>query len=499
MKNSIKNKVMRYLKIVLFFVSIINFSCVENTSKKEKVQVEQKKPDFLFGVATSAYQVEGNYQKDGKGESKWDFLTNKVGVTEFVIGERQTGNISANMYDRTQYLKDLRLLKELGANSYRFSLDWSRIIPDGTGTVNELAIAHYDQLIDDVKSFGLEPVVTLYHFDFPMALVKMGGWDNPKMKNWFKNYASIVFDKFGKKVNYFITFNEPYIEFLVFDYLSNTGQSKDSDAVRFSKGYKRCFSQILASAEVIKLYKEKGLKGNIGITLNLSPTIPLDSINELDVKASALQDKLLNTFLLDPILKGVYPKQVKDSLQKYLPEFNPTQDQLTILNNNKPDFLGVNFYAPALTKYDASVPFSTTWLGINTDEIKAHNGPVRPNELYNLLIRLKTEYNNPVIMITENGAGFEGEDEKEKSIVKDPLRADYIMRHVEATLKAKEAGANVIGYMAWSGWDNFEWVFGYTKHFGMIHVNFETQERIPKESYYKYKSVISSNKGLKVN
>lgn len=488
-----------YLKIASGFLILLSMSCVGQKTKKQLDLNKKGKPDFLFGVATSAYQVEGNYQKDGKGESKWDFLTNTVGVTQFVIGEKQTANVSANMYDRTQYLKDLKLLQDMGANSYRFSLDWSRIIPDGTGAVNEVAVAHYSQLIDDVKSFGLEPIVTLYHFDFPMELVKKGGWDNPEMINWFKNYANIVFDRFGKKVNYFITFNEPYIEFLVFDYLASSGQNEESNSKRFSKGYKQSFSQIFASAEAIKLYKEKGLKGAIGITLNLSPTLPLNPKNDLDIQAASFQDELLNTYLLDPIYKGTYPSQVKDSVQKYLPEFDPSQKMLQFLSENKPDFLGVNYYAPALTKYDASVPFSTSFLGINTDEVKSNNGPVRPNELYNLLMRLKNDYNDPPLMITENGAGFEGEDDKAKSVVKDPLRADYIKRHIEAVLKAKEEGANVIGYIAWSGWDNFEWVFGFAKRFGIIHVDFQTQERIPKQSYYELKEILKKNKGLKVN
>ncbi|WNH12587.1 glycoside hydrolase family 1 protein [Thalassobellus suaedae] len=492
-----KNYILPVLAAILF----ISTSCGNKKEKSESIVKPNavEKNDFLFGVASAAYQIEGSYQEDGKGESKWDFATNTVGVTKFIIGEKHTGNVAANMYDREQYLKDLKLLQDMGANAYRFSLDWSRIIPDGTGEVNELAIAHYDQLIDDCKSFGLEPVVTLYHFDYPMVLVKKGGWANPEMGNWFKNYASVVFDRFGEKVNYFITFNEPYIEFLVAEYLMNLEQSKDADVLRFSRGYAKAYRQILASAETVKLYKEKGLKGSIGITLNLSPTLPFDPSNDLDVKAAALQDKLLNTFLLDPILKGSFPSQVKDSVQKYVPEFNPTEKELKFLGDNKPDFLGINFYAPALVKYDALVPFSTTWMGLNTDEVKSHNGPVRPDELYNLLMRLKKEYNNPVMMITENGAGFEGEDVKETPVVKDPLRADFIKRHINSALKAKEDGANLIGYMAWSGWDNFEWVFGYTARFGLIYVDFETQERIPKESYYEYQKILKEKKGLKVN
>ncbi|MFM2368416.1 MAG: hypothetical protein RL619_716 [Bacteroidota bacterium] len=454
----------------------------------------QKKDPFLWGVASAAYQVEGNYQADGKGESKWDFLANKVGVTQFLIGQKQTGNVAINMYDRTQYLKDIELMKKLGVNSYRFSLDWSRIIPDGTGAVNEKGLAHYGLLIDDLKAAGIEPVITLYHFDYPFALVQKGGWSNPEMINWYKNYAKIVLERYGKKVKHFITFNEPYIEFFVAEYLMNMEQSKEPAVTRFARGMMKAHRQMVASAEVIKMYHEMNLGGKIGMTFNFSPCSPLDPNNPKDVEASALQEKLLNTVFLDGYFKGTYPKEVVDLFTKYDPAFQPTAADMKILAANKPDFLGINFYAPALVKHDAAEPFETKWMDVNTDKVKSHNGPVRPEELCKFLVKIKKEYNNPEIMITENGAGFEGEDIKENPIVKDPLRADYIKRHTEAVLKAKKEGVRMIGYFAWSGWDNFEWVFGYTKRFGLIYVDFETQERIPKQSYYEYQKLIKEYK-----
>lgn len=454
----------------------------------------QNKQPFLWGVATAAYQVEGAYQADGKGESKWDFLTNKVGVTQFIIGEKQTGNVAINMYDRTQYLKDLQLLKQLGANAYRFSLDWSRIIPDGVGAVNEKALAHYDQLIDDVKAAGLEPVVTLYHFDYPAVLMHKGGWGNPEMINWYTNYASVVLKRFGKKVKSFITFNEPYIEFFVAEYLINLEQSKEPANVRYAKGMQKAHRQLLASAAVIKMYHEMNLGGSIGITLNLSPTVPMNKNNPDDVKATVLQDALLNTLFLDPLFKGSYPKQALDSIQKYDPSFQPTAEEMKRIAANKPDFLGINFYAPAFVTYDKKAPMFTSWMDNNPDPVKGHNGPVRPDALYQLLMRLKNKYGNPAMMITENGTGFPEEDVKEGAVVKDPLRADYIKRHIEAALKAKKEGANLRGYFVWSGWDNFEWVSGFTKRFGIIHVDFQTQERTPKQSYYTYQKILQQNK-----
>ena len=455
----------------------------------------QKKQDFLWGVASAAYQVEGAYQADGKGESKWDFLTNKVGVTQFTIGQKQTGNVAINLYDRKQYLQDIELMKKLGVNAYRFSLDWSRIIPDGNGAVNEKALAHYDQLIDDVKAAGLEPIVTLYHFDFPFALMQKGGWANPEMINWYSNYASVVFNRYGKKVKKFITFNEPYIEFFLIEYMLNLDQSKEPVNVRYAKGMAKAHNELLANAKVTKMYHSLNLGGSIGITLNLSPCVPWNANNPKDVKATALQDKLLNTIFLDAVFKGIYPAEAMDSIKKYDPSFNPTAREMALIGSEKPDFLGVNFYAPAFVKYDENNPMSTSWMGNDPDTaVKSNNGPVRPEYLYKLLMRIKNEYGNPVTMITENGAGFENDDIKVGNKVNDTLRADYIKRHIAAAIQAKQEGANLKGYFVWSGWDNFEWVFGYTLRFGIIHVNFNTQQRTPKQSYYTYQSILREQK-----
>ncbi|MEP7107376.1 MAG: family 1 glycosylhydrolase [Ferruginibacter sp.] len=460
----------------------------------------QQKEKFLWGVASAAYQVEGAWQADGKGESKWDFLTNKVGVTQFIIGEKQTGNVAINMYDRTQYMQDIQLMKKLGLNAYRFSLDWSRIIPGGYGEVNEKGLAHYDQLIDDIIAAGLEPVVTLYHFNFPVALLQKGGWANPEMINWYGNYASVVFKRYGKKVKRFITFNEPYIEFFVAEYLMNIDQSKEPANIRFAKGMNKAHHQLMANARVTKMYHDLKLGGSIGITLNLSPCIPMDANSQEDTKATGLQDQLLNRMFLDALFKGTYPAQALDSFQKYDPAFKPTTDDMALLAAQKPDFLGVNFYAPALVKHDENEPMGSTWLGNNTDSVKMNNGPVRPEYLYKLLMRLKNEYGNPTTIITENGAGFNNnEDTVINGKVYDALRASYIKRHIAAALQAKNDGADLKGYFIWSGWDNFEWIFGYTVRFGIIHVDFKTQERIPKQSFYEYQQIIQQHKNLQNN
>ncbi|MEA5405241.1 family 1 glycosylhydrolase [Arcicella sp. DC2W] len=455
----------------------------------------QKKKPFFWGVATAAYQVDGNYQVDGKGESKWDLLTNKVGITQFTIGEKQTGNVAINMYDRTQYLKDIELMKELGINAYRMSLDWSRIIPDGVGTVNEKALAHYDQLFDDLLAAGIEPLVTIYHFDYPAVLLQKGGWGNPEMENWYYNYASVVINHFGKKIKHFITFNEPYIEFFLVENMLNAQNNKLPEKEYYMSQMQKAHRQLIANARVIKLYHDLKLKGQIGIVLNVNPAAPWDEKKVTDQKTAEFQDVLINGLFLEPLYKGKYPKMALDSLAKYNPTFKPSTEEMAFIGANKPDFLGINFYAPAIVKGEDSA-MSLKWLDNNPDEVKSNVGPVRPEYLYKMLMRLKNDYGNPQVIITENGTGFVSEDVKVNGKVNDPLRTDYIKRHVEWALKAKKEGVNLFGYTVWSGWDNFEWVSGYTKRLGLIYVDFATQERTPKQSFYEYQKIIKENKGL---
>jgi beta-glucosidase len=451
----------------------------------------QKKQPFYWGVATAAYQVEGNYQADGKGESKWDFLTNKVGITQFVIGQKQTGNVSINMYDRAQYLKDIELMKQLGVNAYRFSLDWSRIIPDGLGAPNEKALAHYDQLIDDLLAAGIEPFVTIYHFDYPNVLMQKGGWGNPEMENWYINYATTVIKRYGHKVKKFITFNEPYIEFFLVENMLTAPQDKPLSKEFYMSQMQKAHRQLMANARVIKIYHDLKLKGEIGLVLNLNPAAPWHTKNLADVEAAKFQDVLINDLFLDPLYKGSYPKMALDSFAKYNPSFIASKEELAFIAVHKPDFLGINFYAPAIVKREDS-PMSLKWLDNNPDAVKSHIGPVKPEYLYKILMRLKTEYGNPPVYITENGTGFKNEDTVVNNKINDPLRVNYIKRHIEWALKARKEGANLNGYMVWSGWDNFEWVSGYTKRLGLIYVDFATQQRIPKQSFYEYQKIIKS-------
>lgn len=473
-------------------MSVIASAIGENSiAQSNNSSINSIPKGFLWGIGTAAYQVEGAYKEDGKGESNWDYYANEVGLTKYTIGEKQTGNIAINMYDRKQYLQDIKLMQQLGVNTYRFSIPWSRIIPQGIGRVNEKAVAHYKLLIKDLKNAGIEPFVTLYHFDMPQALVVKGGWANRASVEWYRAYARVIFKEFGAEVKHFATFNETTMEFFVADFNINPGQSKEAVNVRYAMEINKVHHQLLASATAINDYHHLNLGGKIGITFNLAPCIPFDPANPKDVAAVPIEDQLLNQIVLNPTFNGSYPSQALAMIQEYNPAFQPSVADLKLMLENKPDFLGVNFYAPAQVKHDNKAAMGVSWLGNNTDQVKMSNGPVRPDYLYQLLLRLKNDYGNPEIYITENGASFQnGEDTIINDQVNDDLRSAYVKDHIAAALKAKSEGANLNGYFVWSGWDNFEWTFGYSIRYGIIYVDYETQKRTPKKSFYTYKDII---------
>lgn len=455
---------------------------------------------FLWATASASYQVEGNHKADGKGVSNWDVYTNKYHVTKppMFAGEIHTGNTAINEYDRKQYLKDIALMKQLGVNSYRFSIAWARLIPNGVGKVNEKGVAHYAKFIDDLLANGIEPMVTLYHWDLPQALEDKGGWLNPNSVQWYENYANLILKSYGKKVKKFITFNEPYISNFLIEPIVHNIIAKQNPFHFTSEGLsKRVIAVhhwLLANAVATRNYHQMNLGGSVGITLSLSPSIPLDINSEDDKKAGIIQDGLHNRWFLDVLFKGTYPDDILKLYQQYNPSFKPTSADYKLFAENKPDFLGVNFYSPAYVKADATMPFGVNWLN-NPDTVKAFNGAVKPEYLYKLLIRLKEEYGNPAMIITENGAGFGDRDEKlVNGKINDSLRTDYILRHIKAALAAKRDGANLQGYTVWSLFDNFEWLSGYKSRFGLVHVNFVTQQRIPKQSFFEYQKIIRDNK-----
>ena len=452
---------------------------------------------FLWGVASAAYQVEGGWDKDGRGLSKWDVYTNRWHITEPVTGKNETGNVAINAYDRDQYLKDIGLLKQLGVNAYRFSVSWPRVLPAGIGAVNQAGLGYYSRLVDDLLAAGITPVVTLYHWDFPWVLHEKGGFHNREVVAWFTEYAGTMFRALGDRVGKFITMNEPFIDLMMMDIIAENvrdGRKPESfSAEQYGRQIPALHNLFVASALAIAEYRRQGLGGMIGLAAPLGPASAVDPNNPADVEAAGHWQRFFNRWPLDAAIKGIYAPDVMATLNKLNPTFKVSDSDLAILKAGTVDFIGVNFYAPSFVRHNPDFALAAQ-PGINPDEVKAHNGPVRPGALHDLLLYLRDNYGDPPIIITENGAGFGDRDEvMAGGVVKDPLRADYIARHIAAVLQARREGADVHGYMEWCPFDNFEWFRGYDTRFGMVHVDFATQKRTPKQSFQAYREIIAAN------
>lgn len=464
-----------------------------------QASVKDNQCDFLWGTASAAYQVEGGWNTGGKGESNWDYFTHQ-GITKKIVGgEAQSGDVATNQISRDVYLKDIKLMKELGTNSYRFSISWARILPNGK-TINNEGIEYYKLLINDLKDAGIKPIVTLYHWDMPLNLYQDGGWYNPNSVIWFQNYAKIVFDNFGKDVPYFITFNEPEGNIFTLTplvtYLLNKTPSPYEKALSVESRAQQAIAMhhlLLANAEAVNYYHNSGLKGEVGISLNLSPCVDPENKNSLAAKKC---NSLHNEWVLDALYKGAYPRDIEAIYRENSTNFNPTAEDMNKIKSGKPDFIGVNYYSPTLVKDDINKPF-----GIgerpNPDTVPSYNGPVLPQYLGTLLKELSMSYGKPEIIITENGAGFGSGDERlESGVILDPMRASYLDKHIDAVMKEKNNGVNIKGYLFWSLLDNFEWLWGYQNKFGLIGVDFNSPElnRTPKSSYYRYQAIIKDYK-----
>ncbi len=455
--------------------------------------------EFLWGVASAAYQIEGGWDKDGRGLSKWDVYTNDWHITEPQIGRNETGNVAINAHDRDQYLKDIALLKELGVNAYRFSISWPRVLPAGIGAVNRPGIDYYSRLVDDLLAAGIKPVVTLYHWDFPQALHEKGGFHNRDVVAWYTEYAVTVLKALGDRVDTFITMNEPFIDLMMMDLIAENVRDgrlppERRTAAQYGRQIPALHNLFVAAAGATAEYRRQGFKGMVGLAAPLSPASALDPDNPADVEAAADWERFLNRWPLDASIKGIYAPDVMETLNKLNPGFTVSDADLATLKSGTVDFIGVNFYAPTYVSYDPDDALNAQ-TGNNPDAVKAHNGPVRPEALHDLLLYIRDNYGDPPIMITENGAGFGDHDEvMADGIVKDPLRTDYVRRHIDAVLKARDEGADVIGYMEWCPFDNFEWWRGYEARFGMVHVDFETQKRTPKQSFRAYREIIAAHR-----
>ncbi|CAL0332467.1 unnamed protein product [Lupinus luteus] len=465
---------------------------------------------FVFGTASSSYQYEGAAKEGGRGPSIWDEFTHKYPEK---IEDRSNGDVANDEYHR--YKEDVGIMKHMNLDAYRFSISWSRILPNGklSGGINKEGVEYYNNLIDELLDNGIEPYVTLFHWDLPQALEKeYGGFLSPKIVKHFQDYADVCFKEFGDRVKYWITLNEPWT------YSRNGYATGELAPGRCSKWvnpnctggdsgtepYLASHYQLLAHAAAVQLYRkhyQKSQKGVIGITLVSHWHLPLSN-NKLDKKAATRAVDFMFGWFMAPLTTGDYPKSMRSIVGKRLPKFNKLEAKLV---NGSFDFLGLNYYT---TKYASNAPhpsngkhnyLTDSLANITTERNGIPIGPraasewlyVYPKGIEEQLLYIKKKYNNPLIYITENGVDeYNDPTLSLKEALIDTFRIDYYFRHLYYLRSAIKNGVKVKGYFAWSLLDNFEWAAGYTVRFGINFVDYKTGKRYQKLSAEWFKNFL---------
>lgn len=383
-------------------------------------------------------------------------------------------------------------MRELGVNAYRMSLSWSRIIPQGSGAPNQRGLDHYKRLLDALLEADITPYVTLFHWDMPLKLYqRYGGFQSRQAALDFAGYAEVVARELGDRIQHFITLNEPWEHCVMGHFLG-----EHAPGVRKPWNYwKIMHHQLLGHALGMERIRDACPDAEVGITLSLLPVHPLTD-RERDHRAASVANEFMNFITLDPVLKGRYPEDLSSRLRWFAPKFG-TDDMKKI--GAPVDFIGVNNYQREFARHSALMPFLNAWIVgggkvVDSDYVKdgvqytSMGWEVYPESIYEVLKWLQDDYGNPNVMITENGAAFD--DEVVDGAVDDPKRIAYLAAYLSQVKRAMDEGANVSGYFVWSLMDNFEWATGYSKRFGLIHVDYDTQKRIIKNSGYWYGELI---------
>ena len=431
--------------------------------------------DFLWGAATSAYQVEGSPLAEGAGPSTWHRFCHLPGR----IWNGDTGDVTCDQYRRSE--SDVRLMQELGLNAYRFSISWSRVLPEGHGRVNGRGLDFYHRLIDALLQHGIQPFVTLYHWDLPAALDDRGGWLARDSASWFADYARLVFEAFDDRVRFWTTLNEPWV-------VADAGYLHGVHAPGHADLFEAplvSLNLLRAHASAVEVYRAYG-RHKIGIVVNLEPKYPASNRPE-DVAATARAEAYMNRQYLDPIFFGTYPKALHEIFGKAWPEVSDTD--LTRIRKAI-DFLGINYYTRAVTREDPTASPTRAAAVHQCGSPHTELGwEVYPQGLTDTLLWVRSRYGRLPLYVTENGAAFADPPVAREGLV-DLARLDYHRAHLRAAEAAIRDGVDLRGYFAWSLLDNFEWTWGYSKRFGIVHVDFQTQQRTPKASARFYSTVI---------
>lgn len=439
-------------------------------------------PDyFLWGAATAAYQIEGAWNEDGKGESIWDRFAHR----RYMVLNGDTGDIACDHYHR--WRDDVALMRSLGLQTYRFSIAWTRVLPQGRGAVNAKGLDFYDKLVDELLAARIAPNVTLNHWDLPQALQDLGGWPARDCAGWFADYAGVVFKRLGDRVRFWATHNEPWCTAFL-GYGNGHHAPGLCDA---SQAYQAVHHLLLGHGLAVQAFRQGGYTGQIGIVFNPQHYVAF-SDREADLAARDRAYANGVSLFLDPIYHGRYPQALLDWIGPHAPQVQ-TGDLAAI--RQPIDFLGVNYYTTEVVSHS-----------VDGGVLKAHgqqlSAPgwgrtemgwsVNPPGLTLLLLDLKAKYGNPPMYVTESGCAFHDQPDSQ-GFCDDTTRVNFLRDHFRAAHAALKAGVDLRGYYVWSLLDNFEWAWGYSRRFGLVRVDYDTQRRIPKHSARWYSEVIARN------
>ncbi|WP_298943775.1 GH1 family beta-glucosidase [uncultured Microbacterium sp.] len=461
---------------------------------------------FRFGAATAAYQIEGAAFEDGRTASIWDAFSRVPGA----VINADNGDVACDHYHRSR--DDVALMKDLGLDTYRFSVSWSRVRPDG-GPVNAKGLDFYKRLVDDLRGADIIPWLTLYHWDLPQAIEERGGWTVRSTAEQFTEYALSVHDALGDRVENWTTLNEPWCS----SFLSYTAGIHAPGRYSVTDGVLAAHHLMLGHGTAVRELRARDASLSLGVTLNLTVAEAADPTDPLDIDAARRIDGQFNRWFLDPIFRGQYPADTIEDIRAVAPEAIDALDAATLPGDLETisqhlDALGVNYYhgefvgatpdpkpplpGDAPTDRVAASPFPSHehifWHERGLPRTSMH-WEVQPAGLTELLQRVWTEYAQPVgtaLYVTENGAAFD--DVLEGDRVHDAERVDFLRDHLGAIVDAVDAGVDVRGYFYWSLLDNYEWAWGYEKRFGIVHVDYDTQVRTPKDSALEYRRVIAA-------
>lgn len=430
---------------------------------------------FIWGAATASFQIEGATHEDGRGDSVWDAFCRTPGK----VANGADGSVACDHYHR--YRQDVALMRELGLPNYRLSVAWPRIMPDGVGAVNSKGLDFYDRLVDALAESGIAPAITLFHWDYPTVLQAKGGWAHPDAGKWFGDFADVVFDRLGDRCKRWITLNEPWC----FAYLGHGNGMHAPGEQSETRPYEVGHGLLLGHGEAVARYRALNQGGEIGITTNHTYGLPY-SDSEQDLQALRQSDAWTAGWFLDPLYKGDYNDYMKSRYA--VPSFTAEESKLV---SQPTDFMGLNFYDAPQIRWKAGAQNDAEQVPLRIDNTTQMGWNRVPETLTHCLVESQKRYDTRKIIVTENGCAYDYPVENGK--VHDEKRVEFYRSYLDGVLDAIDQGAKVEGYFAWSLMDNFEWAEGYRPRFGIVHVDYDTQVRTPKDSAFFLREVIQAN------